>query len=356
MSDPNIITARKYPEGGGPPPGLGQRSAMRWAVKHPPADPTVSFAGKTVLVTGANTGIGFEAAVKYSALGADLLILGVRNLEKGEDTKKRILARTHRQSDTIAIAPVDLATFASVWTFVATVEKLTPRLDVALLNAGLGNPKFEAAPSGWEMGLQVNVLSTTLMAILLLPLLRRTALATGKPPHLTLTNSHGHGMVEREWFAKSGSLVKAVAERDGWNADRSYLMLKLIACAVAETLAGVVTRERGSTSGTPEIIVNLACPGLCKTDLGRKFSVASHIFMAPFLAIFARSAEQGSRTLVSATALGPESHAGFWTHDVLYPYGKLVEDKDLMQQAWHDVLEIVKEGNPDVQRILDGGV
>nr|QHD43138.1 short-chain dehydrogenase [Chaetomium globosum] len=352
MSDPNIITARTSPEGGGPPPDLGQYASMRWAVKHPPADPTVSFAGKTVLVTGANTGIGFEAAVKYSALGADLLILGVRSAEKGEDTKKRILDRTHRQSDTIAIAAVDLATFASVRDFVATVEKLTPRLDVALLNAGLGNPKFEAAPSGWEMGLQVNVLSTTLMAILLLPLLRRTASATGNRPHLTFTNSHGHGMVKREWFAKSGSLFKAVAERDNWNPDKSYLMLKLIGCAVAEALSAVT---RGKASNPPEIILNLACPALCKTDLGRKFSVASHIFMAPFLAIFARTAEQGARTLVSATALGPESHAGFWTHDVLYPYGELVNDKDLMQQAWHDVLEIVKEDNPDVQRILEGG-
>ncbi|KAK4234271.1 hypothetical protein C8A03DRAFT_37961 [Achaetomium macrosporum] len=84
----NIITAREKP--GGPPLELGVLGKHCWAVNHPPADPTVSFAGKTVLVTGTNTGLGFEAAVKYAALGASRLILGVRSADKGEAAKQHI--------------------------------------------------------------------------------------------------------------------------------------------------------------------------------------------------------------------------------------------------------------------------
>ncbi|KAK3943683.1 hypothetical protein QBC46DRAFT_28136 [Diplogelasinospora grovesii] len=96
MSDLNLITAHEQP--GGPPLGLELMGKLRWGVKHPPADPTVSFAGKTVLVTGANTGLGFEAAVKYAALGASKLILGVRSADKGEAARQRIVQRSGRSN------------------------------------------------------------------------------------------------------------------------------------------------------------------------------------------------------------------------------------------------------------------
>ena len=62
-----------------PPPGLSELATARWGVKHPPIDPDVTFAGKTVLVTGASAGLGFEAAVKYAQKGTSKLILAVRS-------------------------------------------------------------------------------------------------------------------------------------------------------------------------------------------------------------------------------------------------------------------------------------
>lgn len=192
MDRPDIITAHEAP--GGPPPGLSMLGGLWWSRKHPPKDFQVSFAGKTVLVTGANTGLGFEAAVKYVALGAEKLILAVRSTAKGEEAKRRILERTGRSSSEveITILTVELSEYASVQEFVRSLGRETRHLDVALLNAGLGNPKFEESPSGWEMAVQVNVLSTALMAVLLLPLLRSTAAARGRAVHLTFVNSHGH--------------------------------------------------------------------------------------------------------------------------------------------------------------------
>jgi hypothetical protein len=55
-----------------PPPPLTEQF---WDARHPPNDPTyLSFRGKTVLVTGANSGMGFQAALKYAQLGASKLI------------------------------------------------------------------------------------------------------------------------------------------------------------------------------------------------------------------------------------------------------------------------------------------
>ena len=60
----------------------------------PPVNPTVSFAGKVVLVTGANCGLGFEAATKFVTLGATTIILACRNPKKGEAAVAAIEQRT----------------------------------------------------------------------------------------------------------------------------------------------------------------------------------------------------------------------------------------------------------------------
>ena len=295
---------------------------MRWGVKHPPADPHVSFVGQTVLVTGANTGLGFEAAVKFSAKGASRLILGVRSVSKGEDTKRRILAITKREQSSISIVTVDLSDFGSVQAFVPALEKETAgKLDIALLNAGQVNPSYQTSKAtGWEMTVQVNALATALMAIMLLPLLRRTARTTGTRPHLTIVNSYGHAMVEKEWLT-SRSLLQAANDPKGWDSKNCYVMTKLLCMVAAQVVARAATGTgtTGPHGAPPEIIVNTTCPGVCKTDIGRNFGLLAKIAMVPFQAIFNRTAEQGSRSLVGATALGPESHGKFWVHDYLSP-------------------------------------
>lgn len=315
MSNLTIIKADQAP--GGPPPGLSELAALRWAHNNPPKNFQLSFAGKTVLVTGANIGLGFEAANKYAEFGAEKLILAVRNAAKGEEAKKRIMQRTGRKGDSIIILTVDLAEFASVQTFIDSLAKETQHLDIALLNAGVGNPSFEKSSAGWEMAVQVNVLSTALMAIGILPLLRSTAAARSTAVHMTFVNSNGHDRVKEDWLAGSGgSLLRAANDRAKWEPTKSYCMVKLLGMAVMQTLARATIF---SESGSPDVIVNAVCPGLCRTNLGRSFGIMSKIVGIPFQAMFARSAEEGARSLVSATALGSESQGRLWHHDILFP-------------------------------------
>ena len=299
---------------GGPPEGARGPKLLWWSARHPPNEPTISFESKTVLVTGANTGLGFEAALKYATLGAAKLILAVRSIDKGNAAKAKIVQRTGFNKDSILIIEVDLGNFASVHRFVTDLNDMVDDIDVALLNAGLAAPKFSSSEEGWEMAVQVNVLSTALMALLLLPKLRGTAEARLKKVHLTFVNSIAHADVKREWF-KDKTLLTAANDRGLFDVERNYSMVKLLAMAAIRGVADA------AASGPHRrlIVVNSCCPYLCKTDLRRKFGIGRKVMMMGMQALLARTAEQGSRTLVSATALGLESSGKLWSHDVLYP-------------------------------------
>ena len=73
--------------------------------------PTSSFAEKTVIITGSNTGLGKEAARHIARLGAETLILAVRSLEKGEAAKRDIEKSTKCGKDVIQVC---------TWTWRAT--------------------------------------------------------------------------------------------------------------------------------------------------------------------------------------------------------------------------------------------
>jgi len=333
MSGPTttLITASETPAPGRPvrPANLGTVGKIRWNVGHPPADPTnVSFAGKTVLVVGANTGVGFEAAVKYAALGAERLILGVRTREKGEDTKARILARVNTAADStkkrdpnsISYLLIDLCTFASVQKFAVALEKDVfseggSGLDVALLNAGVSTSTYSLSPEGWDMSVQINTLSTSLLAMSILPILRRSVAANPSraPAHLTFVSSYGTEMIKRSSLAKHDSPLEMVNDPKGWFGFTAYTVNKLMGMIMMRHLAEEVTKEGGG------VVVNATCPGMCKTDLGRDIPRPVRAVFGVAFSFVQRSAEEGARSLVSATALGPESHGRFWHNDVLYP-------------------------------------
>ena len=299
---------------GGPPNGAQGPKLFWWSARHPPNDPTVSFQSKTILVTGANTGLGFEAALKYATLGAAKLLLAVRSIDKGNAAKAKIVQRTGFNVDAISIFQVDLGNFTSVNRFVTDLNKSVDYIDVALLNAGVAAPKFSRSEESWEMAVQVNVLSTALMALLLLPKLRATAEARRSLVHLTFVNSIAHADVKREWFGEK-TLLNAANDETLFDMEKNYGMVKLLGMAAMHGVADAAAKGSNGDS----IVVNSCCPSLCKTDLGREFGVGMRIMMMGMQALLARTAEQGSRTLVSATALGPESSGKLWSHDILYP-------------------------------------
>jgi len=260
------------------------------------------------------------------------LILAVRSHEKGLATKERILSAaatttaTGRDVDPsrIMFLVVDLSSFASVVSFCKELHTQVgdTGLDAALLCAGVAPPSYKAVAAGneegtWDVAVQVNILSTTLMAEMLLPLLqRRKAVSPTSFLHLTFVNSTGNDMVKPEWLAgHDGSALRIANDPQAWSAMRTYAVVKLVGLAVMMGMAERILRK--------EVIINAVCPGLCKTDLGRDYPWITQALMAPVQLFLHRTAEEGARSLVSATALGPESHGKFWHNGILYPVSTL---------------------------------
>lgn len=154
--------------------------------------PDADFKGQTIIVTGANTGLGLEAARHFARLGASKVILGCRNKEKGEGAK-RVIEETTGRINVVEVWQVDLSSFESVRQFCDRAAKLE-RLDVVVENAGLATPKYELA-EGFESTIAVNVVSTFLMALLLLPKLRADGVKYNTVPHLTIVASDAHEQV-----------------------------------------------------------------------------------------------------------------------------------------------------------------
>ena len=146
--------------------------------------------------------------------------------------------------------------------------------------------------------------------------------------HLTFTSSRGYAAVQPDWLLEAAgasskdksaqpgerkriSLLSRIDDSTRFVDSDQYALVKL---ATMFVMRGLLELAENDDEGK-KVIVNAACPGLCKTDLGRDFPAIAKVFMAPFHAVLARTAEQGSRTLVGATALGEESKGRLWSND-----------------------------------------
>jgi NAD(P)-dependent dehydrogenase (short-subunit alcohol dehydrogenase family) len=109
-------------------------------------------------------------------------------------------------------------------------------------------------------------------------------------------------------------VVEKLSSKDFFNYMTQYQVSKLLLQYVVDSIASKTL----STFGESEVIVTTVCPGLCRTNLGREFGALLKVANGIFQQIFARSCEEGSRTLVSGAALGREAHGKFWSHDVFY--------------------------------------
>lgn len=149
--------------------------------------PTSDFTGQTVIVTGSNTGLAFEAANHIVRLGAHKIILGVRTVSKGEAAAQSIVQRCNVPKARVEVWQLDMGDTKSIKTFAKRAEGLE-RLDAAVLNAGILTNKY-ATVDGLESHVAVNVVGTMLLACLLLPKLRAAAEQTSLRGRLTIVGS-----------------------------------------------------------------------------------------------------------------------------------------------------------------------
>ena len=277
---------------------------------NPPKDPKSSFAGKTIIVTGANTGLGYEAALKFVQKDAKQVILGVRSLEKGNAAKTSIESSTN-QRGAVEAWELDMSSYSSIKRFADRASRLE-RLDIAVLNAGVYSTTYTQSQYGWETDLQVNTLSTALLSLLLLRKLKDSKTADHTPV-LEIVASGRYIAVELSAEEeRAENLLELFNQAEKFKAQSQYGASKLFVM--------YVVREIAKLAGPPEdpsVIVTSCCPGACKSDLAREYmkSWLLGLLIRLVMVLFLRTTEQGARSLVSGTVQGNKVHGQFWKDD-----------------------------------------
>jgi NAD(P)-dependent dehydrogenase (short-subunit alcohol dehydrogenase family) len=127
--------------------------------------------GKTIIVTGGNSGLGFEAVKALSGKGARV-IMACRSVARGEIARKQII-ELQPNSD-IIVMELDLADLKSVRNFVDQIKKKHSRLDILLNNAGIMMVPYGLTRDGFENQIGTNHLGHFALTGLLLDLLKKT--------------------------------------------------------------------------------------------------------------------------------------------------------------------------------------
>ncbi|KAF7356347.1 hypothetical protein MVEN_00967000 [Mycena venus] len=307
------------------------------------------LAGRTFLVTGSNTGIGLALAIHLARLNPGHLILAVRDLQKGELAKQEIVAQTGFEG-LLEVWKLDMADFASVKNFAEKANAILKRLDGAVLNAGIHASKWDVTTDGWEKTLQVNVLSTGLLAILLLPLLQSTTRlpppninASQTPPHLTFT---GSGALFLTKFAEKSApkILEALNDEGQSNFKDRYSSSKLLDLFLAREIARLPRAEG--------LVVNVVDPGLCISELGREVDLKPVVLF--ILMRLGWTTAKGALNLLYAVLTPTPPGAYISAGEIRQPssWSRSKEGIRIQKQVWEEMLDVWRGVAPAVAEII----
>lgn len=175
----------------------------------------------TYIVTGANTGLGYECAKRLVRLRAKRVIMAVRNTKAGTDAARAIEAEVASTGKTtqLEVWDLDLSKFNSVKAFARRVEKNLDRVDAVIENAAVAASTWGEGEDGWGTTMTVNVVSTMLLTVLLMPHLRATGKQFGIVPRITIIGS-GVGFMpdSKNCLDKldTGNILQDITNREKW--------------------------------------------------------------------------------------------------------------------------------------------
>nr|CAH0099276.1 unnamed protein product [Daphnia galeata] len=278
---------------------------------------TNKLTGKTVIITGANTGIGKETAIDLAKRGARV-ILACRDTKKALAAKNDIIQESG--NDNVIVRYLDLASLRSVRLFAFEILKNEPRLDILINNAGCISLRKNLTQDGLEHQMQTNHFGHFLLTNLLLVLLKKSApsriinvsscLYTWKK-NLDLNN------LNSELSYNNNSLYHGV-----------YYNSKLAQVLCTRHLAPLIYKSR--------VTVNSVCPGLVHTEIFRSTSSWFQIAASFVLFLFSKTAKQGAQTSIHVAVDSEISDVTgqFFCDCKIIKASKLAKDANLAKKVW----------------------
>lgn len=310
--------------------------------------PTVDMRGKVAVVTGANTGIGYETALRLAQEGATVVLAG-RSMAKLTNAAERI--RAQLPSGAVEVLELDLASLESVRKFAAAFLARHTMLDALINNAGVSAiPERRETADGLEQILQVNFLGHFLLTSLLMPALRAAA-----APRVINVSS-------RASFLPNAKLAQGDTQGDTQQLDLQHTGAAYGACQTpvdcpaysASKMAQLIfTRELQRRLGgeSSRALVLSVHPGLVATELLRYSTVAgpAGTLAAPAAEVAAarralnfwgaKTPEQGAQTtLFAATSptLTPRTAGGHFLRECADAEKEAVSSSELEGLGYRD--------------------
>uniref|UniRef100_A0A8C2DRA2 Protein transport protein Sec61 subunit gamma n=1 Tax=Cyprinus carpio TaxID=7962 RepID=A0A8C2DRA2_CYPCA len=234
---------------------------------------SVRLDDKTVIITGANTGIGKETARDLAKRGARV-IMACRDLEKAEAARKDLIEDSGNQN--IVANKLDLSDTKSIRAFAELINKEEKQVNILINNAGIMMCPYSKTADGFEMQFGVNHLGHFLLTYLLLDLLKKSA-----PSRIINVASVAH-----TW----GSIhLDDINSEKGYSPRRAYGQSKLANILCTRSLA-----KRLQGSG---VTVYSLHPGVVQSELFRNLSKPVQIAVKVF-SPFTKTTIQGAQTTI----------------------------------------------------------
>jgi NAD(P)-dependent dehydrogenase (short-subunit alcohol dehydrogenase family) len=273
--------------------------------------------GRIAIVTGANSGIGFETALSLAGKGAKVIIAS-RNNNKAVEAAARI--RKKYGDSSVDCMHLDLSRLSSVRNFSETFLGNFGKLDLLINNAGMMMPPHSLTEDGFESQLGINYLGHFLLTGLLLPAMKNQPGARVVTVS-SLAHKYGNIRIDDLQFTK------------GYNKLKAYSQSKLACLMFAYEL------QRRLTHNNSRVISLAAHPGVASTSLGRNMSPVLRYF---FPRIGQPAAEGALPLLMAALSdnvkggdyCGPDGWNEMRGRPVIVQSSKLSKDPDLAKQLW----------------------
>ena len=280
------------------------------------------MAGKTVVITGATTGIGKAAAGQLAALGA-AVVLTARNRPKGEAALGEL--RAAHPDASLELIDLDLADVASIERGAAELLARWPRIDVLVNNAGLMLDHRAETAQGFEMTFGVNHLGHFLLTDRLLDRLKTSA-----PSRVVTVSSEAHRMAWR------GLPFNDLMHTRRYNAWGAYGSSKLANISFTVELS----RRLESTGVTATCLH----PGMVRTEFGQNRDLHGIVaaFYAPLRSLLL-TAERGAAT-TTYLASSPEvegQSGGYYVNRHPRVPSSHARDRDAASRLWQMSAELL---------------
>lgn len=254
--------------------------------------------GKTCLVTGANSGLGFALAVDLAKRGGKV-IMGQRRQLEGSESKARI----ESGSDQIEAWQLELSKIDSIHAFVNELESENIKLDIVILNAGVALPKARNTDSGLEEMFLVNYLSNFILINLLLNL--KLIGGNEKKPRIIFISSDSHKGSSHIDFDEFGHYFDYGVSK-GMN---YYSYYKLVLNTFALELS---RRLNKSTIGYG---VHVICPGPVNTNIIKEAPLLLRMVLRGIFSIIFKKPSVAARAVVyMAVSEDYEAKTGEYLH------------------------------------------